>query len=59
MKQDQSIKTLLEDIHFALTKDRILVGKKWKCRLLSPTNYEHLIPKLEKEIKKLEQESNK
>lgn len=57
MQKDQSIKTLLEDIHFSLTKDRILVRKKWVCRQLSADSYAHLIPKLEKAIEQLEKES--
>jgi hypothetical protein len=59
MEDKQSTKELLEEIYFALTKDRILVRKKWVCRLLSPDNYNHLIPKLEKAIEQLEKESKK
>lgn len=59
MEYKQSTKELLEEIHFALTKDRILVRKKWVCRQLSPDNYHHLIPKLEKAIEQLEKESKK
>lgn len=57
MEQKQSIKTLLEDIHFSLTKDRILVGKKWECKVLSPTSYAHLIPKIEKALEQLDKDS--
>ena len=59
MEEKQPIKELLEEIHFALTKDRILVRKKWVCRTLIPTNYSHLIPKLEKALAQLEKESKK
>ena len=59
MEQPQSTKELLEEIYFALTKDRILVRKKWVCRQLSADNYAHLIPKLEKAIEQLEKESKK
>ena len=59
MDNPQSTKELLEEIYFALTKDRILVRKRWTCRLLSPDNYKHLIPKLEKAIEQLEKESKK
>jgi hypothetical protein len=56
MQKDQSIKTLLEEIHFSLTKDRILVGKKWECKILSPTSYAHLIPKIEKALEQLDKD---
>ena len=59
MDNKQSIKTLLEEIHFALTKDRILVGKKWECRVLTPVNYSHLIPKIEKTLEQLDKENKK
>ena len=59
MEQQQSTKELLEEIHFALTKDRILVRKRWVCRQLNADNYSHLIPKLEKAIEQLEKESKK
>jgi len=57
MEQKQSVQELLEEIHFALTKDRILVRKKWVCRLLNADNYAHLIPKLETAIEELRKES--
>ena len=51
------VKELLEEIYFSLTKDRILVRKKWVCRQLSADSYAHLIPKLEKAIEQLKKES--
>lgn len=55
--EQQSTKELLEEIYFSLTKDRILVRKKWVCRQLSADSYAHLIPKLEKAIEQLKKES--
>lgn len=57
--EQQPTKELLEEIYLALTKDRILVRKKWVCRQLSADSYAHLIPKLEKIIEQLEKESKK
>lgn len=57
--EQQPTKELLEEIYLALTKDRILVRKKWVCRQLSADSYAHIIPKLEKAIEQLEKESKK
>ena len=57
MSRNLYTKELLEEIYFSLTKDRILVRKKWVCRQLSADSYAHLIPKLEKAIEQLKKES--
>lgn len=57
--EQQPTKELLEEIYLALTKDRILVRKKWVCRQLSADSYAHIIPKIEKAIEQLEKESKK
>ena len=46
----QSTRDLLEEIHYILTKDRILIGKEWECRYLDKAEISKLIPKIEKQI---------
>jgi hypothetical protein len=49
----QSTKELLEEIHYILTKDRILIRKKWECMYLDRDEISKLIPKIEQELDQL------
>jgi|TARA_R110000868_G_scaffold53341_7_gene167555 hypothetical protein len=49
----QSTKELLEEIHYMLTKDRILIRKQWVCRYLDRTEISKLIPKIEEKLDQL------
>lgn len=49
----QSTKELLEEIHYILTKDRILIRKQWVCRYLDRVEISKLIPKIEEHIDQL------
>jgi len=49
----QSTRDLLAKIHYILTKDRILIGKKWECRYLDKIEISKLIPKIEEHIDQL------
>jgi len=49
----QSTKELLEEIHYILTKDRILIRKEWECRFFDRDAISKLIPKIEEHIDQL------
>jgi len=49
----QSTRDLLAEIHYILTKDRILIGKQWECRYLDKIEISKLIPKIEEHIDQL------
>jgi hypothetical protein len=49
----QSTRELLEEIHYILTKDRILIRKQWVCRHLDRVEISKLIPKIEEELDQL------
>jgi len=49
----QSTKELLEEIHYILTKDRILIRKQWVCMSLDRVEISKLIPKIEQELDQL------
>jgi|APGre2960657373_1045057.scaffolds.fasta_scaffold14265_3 hypothetical protein len=49
----QSAKELLEEIHYILTKDRILIRKQWVCRYLDRVEISKLIPKIEEQLDQL------